>query len=116
MARGKPFLGETTDKDKAFFGIDAFELAVVQDRFGHYTQDGLPRVARFTKDNIPRNLSCANPRCRQGGLDLQSIVNFWPSGEMTLPCGGHEGSPAGRRQGDPCDNSFAITLEKSAGN
>lgn len=113
MGRGKPFLGETTDKDKGFYGIEQFELTVVQDRFGRYTDQDRPREARFTKDNIARYLSCVNPRCRQGGLDLQSIVNVWPSGEMTLSCNGHEGSPKGRVQGNPCENSFSVILKKS---
>jgi hypothetical protein len=111
--RSKPFLGETTDRDKAFSGIDAFELKVVQDRFGHYTRKAWQRESQYTKSNVPRYLRCANPRCQQGGLDLQQIVNFWPSGEQTFSCNGHEGSSAGRRRGDPCDNSFVVTLTKS---
>lgn len=113
MSKGKPFLGETTDRNKAFPGIDSFELTVVQDRWGHYTREEWQRTSRYTKGDVPRYLRCANPRCQQGGLDLQQIVTFWPSGEKTFPCSGHEGSPAGRRRGDPCDNSFVVTLVKS---
>jgi hypothetical protein len=112
MSKPKPFLGETTDRDKAFFGIASFELKVVEDPFGHHTREG-GREYRFTKSNIPRYLKCANPRCQQGGLDLQQIVNFGSAGQTTLYCNGHEGSPAGRRKGDPCDNSFIVTLEKT---
>ena len=112
MSRSKPFLGETTDREKAFYGIASFELTVVQDRFGMYTREAWQRESRFTKGDIPRYLRCANPRCQQGGLDLQQIVNFWPSGEQTFHCNGHEGTPQGRRKGDPCDNSFVVTLVK----
>jgi hypothetical protein len=111
--RARPFLGETTNRDKAFAGIDAFELTVVQDRFGMYTREAWQRESRYTKSSGPRYLTCANPRCHQGGLDLQQIVNFWPSGERTFPCNGHEGTPKGRRRGDPCDNSFVVTLTKT---
>lgn len=115
MKTSKPFLGETTDRDKAFYGINSFELTVVQDRFGHYTSHAWQREVRYTKADIPRHLRCANPRCQQGGLDLQQTVNFWPSGERSFPCNGHEGTPKGRRQGDPCDNVFVVTLTKSEG-
>ena len=113
MSKTTPFLRETTDRKKAFYGIESFELTVVQDRFGHYTRDGKPRQSHYSKDDVPRHLACANPRCQQGGLDLLQIVNFWSSGEMKLPCNGHEGTPKGRRHGDPCDNSFLVTLAKS---
>jgi hypothetical protein len=113
MNTGKPFLGETTDREKAFSGIASFELKVVQDRFGMYLREEWQRESRYTKSNIPRYLRCANPRCQQGGLDLQQIVNFWPSGEKTFYCNGHEGTPKGRRKGDPCDNSFVVTLSKT---
>lgn len=112
MSRARPFLGETTDRDRAFHGIKSFELSVIQDRFGHHTREPWQRESRYTKMDIPRFLACANPRCQQGGLDLQQIVNFWPSGERTVHCGGHEGTPQGRRRGDPCDNSFVVTLRK----
>lgn len=115
MSKAKPFLGETTDRDKAFYGIAAFELTIVQDRFGMYTREAWQRESRYTKSDVPRYLACANPRCQQGGLDLQQIVNFWPSGERTAHCSGHEGSPNGRRPGDPCDNSFVVTLTKFEG-
>ena len=112
MSKGKPFLGETTDRDKAFSGIASFELTVVQDRFGMYSRGGQPSVSRYTKADVPRHLRCVNSRCQQGGLDLQQIVNFFPAGEKTFYCNGHEGTPAGRRKGDPCSNSFVITLVK----
>lgn len=110
MAEARPFLGETHDRDHAFPGIDELQVTVVQDRFGQYTPDGRRRESRFTKKNIPRYLSCMNPRCQQGGLDLQQIVLLWSEGESTVWCNGHEGTPKGRRKGDPCENRFDITL------
>jgi hypothetical protein len=110
MNRSKPFLGETTDREKAFSGIASFELTVVQDRFGNYTLESWQRETRFTMANISPHLACANPRCQQGGLDLQRLVLYQPSGKHTISCNGHEGSPQGRRQGDPCDNSFEVEL------
>lgn len=113
MSAAKPFLGVTHDRDKALDGIASFKLTVAQDRFGRYTHSAWQREAHYSKSNLPRYCVCANPRCQQGGLDLQQIVTYWPPGERTFPCNGHEGTPKGRRVGDPCDNSFVVTLVRS---
>lgn len=113
MSKTSPFLGAAKTRDEAFPSIASFELTVIQDLYGYYASEPRRREAHYTKDNVPRHHACINPRCQQGGLDLQQIVNFWPSGEMVLHCGGHEGTPKGRRKGAPCDNRFAVTLLKS---
>lgn len=110
MTKGRYFLGETTDPDQAFPGIIALDVKVTQDPFGYYTEKESQRVAHFTKENILAHLRCANRRCQQGGLDLQRLVLFSPSGEQSYWCGGHEGSPAGRKQGDPCENRFDVVM------
>lgn len=104
------FLGETTDREKAFPDIISLDLTIAQDRFGHYTRHSWQREQRFSKADIPRNFTCANARCQQGGLDLQQIISFWPPGQHTFHCNGHEGTPKGRRKGNPCDNRFELTL------
>lgn len=111
MSSTRPFLGETTDKEKAFPGI-TFEITITQDKFGNYIQQEHRKTSRFTKENVPAHLRCANPRCQQGGLNLQQIILFHSSGNYSYSCNGHEGSPKGRRKGDPCDNYFEIVLEK----
>lgn len=110
MTTSRPFLGETTDREKAFPDIESLELTIVQDPCGHYARNAWQRASRYTKTNIPRRLGCLNPRCQQGGLDLQQIVTFWSPGQHSFPCNGHEGTPKGRRKGDPCDNRFDVTL------
>ncbi|MEQ6335629.1 hypothetical protein [Sphingobium sp. MK2] len=113
MSKGKPFLGETHDRAKAFPGIIALELTVTQDRWEHYTTKDWQRKSHYTLDNIQPFHRCANPRCQQGGLNLQHVVLYQSNGEHTMYCNGHEGTPAGRRKGDPCDNSFVVTLNKT---
>ncbi len=116
MKYHNPFLGETTDRDQAFPGIRSLELTIVQDPCGYYTRQSSARESRFTKTTLPPYFACANPRCQQGGLDLQQIVLSWPPGKHTFYCNGHEGTPKGRRVGVPCCNSFEITLNiQSAG-
>jgi hypothetical protein len=106
----KPFLGTTTDVNKAFPGIDEIDITIEQDPYGYYCQHEWQRVNRYTKSTIPKIERCVNPRCQQGGIDLQRIVLHNSSGEYDFSCNGHEGSPAGRRKGDPCDNRFKIKL------
>ena len=113
MKTAKPLLGETTDRNCAFPGIATLEVSIVQDRWGHYTSKASQREAHYTLSNIPKYHRCTNPRCQQGGLDLQEIALYLANGEHALACRGHEGSPAGRRQGDPCDNTFVVTIQKA---
>lgn len=110
MTASRPFLGETTDRDKAFPDIESLELTVVQDPYEHYARNAWQRESRYTKASVPRRLACLNPRCQQGGLDLQQIVLFYSPGQHKFYCNGHEGTPKGRRKGDPCDNRFDMTF------
>jgi len=107
-----PFLGTTTtDRNAAFPGIEQIEFSVSQDPYGSYMREAWQRSARYTKGDLPSHIRCANPRCQQGGLPSQHIVLFHPDGEHEFWCNGHEGTPAGRRKGDPCDNCFKVTLK-----
>lgn len=110
MTTSHPFLGEAPDREKAFPDVESLELRVVQDPYEQYAHNVWQRESQFTKANIPRRLACLNPRCQQGGLDLQQIVLFSPPGQHSYYCNGHEGTPKGRRKGDPCDNRFDVTL------
>jgi hypothetical protein len=106
----KPFLGATTSVNEAFPGIEEIDITIEQDTYGYYCQHQWQRISHFTKSTIPRHMHCVNPRCQQGGVDLQSFVLSHSNGEFDISCNGHEGSPAGRRKGDPCDNHFKIKL------
>jgi len=106
----KPFLGTTTNVNDAFPGIEEINITIEQDPYGYYCKHDWQRVSQFTKSTIPKHLQCVNPRCQQGGIDLQNVVLFNPNGECDFPCNGHEGTPAGLRIGDPCDNHFKIKL------
>jgi len=110
VTSSRPFLGETTDREKAFPDVESLELTVVQDPYGQYARHAWQRESRYTKANMPRRLTCLNPRCQQGGLELQQIILFSPSGQRSYYCNGHEGTPKGRRKGDPCDNRFDVTV------
>ncbi len=112
MARqtSKPFLGTTTDVNEAFPGIDEIDVTITQDPCGYYLRNDWQRASRFSKSTMERHLACVNPRCQQGGLDLQQIVLFHADGKYEFSCNGHEGTPAGRRRGNACDNRFSVEL------
>jgi hypothetical protein len=116
MSQPTPFLGTTTDRSKAFPGVKELTVKVAQDPHGMYCEKPWQRESTYSKDNIPRYARCQNPRCQQGGLDLQQIVLLHGNGEHRFYCNGHEGTPKGRRKGYPCGNSFtvAISIEKVA--
>jgi hypothetical protein len=107
--RYAPFLGETSDRKKAFPDIKSATVAIKQDIYGHYSSTATER--RYTLENIPRTARCVNPRCQQGGVDLQQLILFPPDKETTFRCDGHEGSPQGRRKGSPCLNWFVVTVD-----
>ena len=111
------FLGTTSDRKKAFYGIEAIELDIEQDVFKNHIYENWRRHLHYTLDNVPRTLPCVNPRCQRGGFDLQSLILFRGEGEheMEMFCRGDEGTPKGRRKGDPCDNfiKFKLHIKKT---
>jgi hypothetical protein len=115
MGKTTPFLGETEDRNQAFPDIKSLKVKIIQDPYGYYCREEHQRETTYSKNTIARYATCRNPRCQQGGIDLQNLVLFSGSGEYSFHCNGHEGTPKGRRKGDPCDNVFNITVavEKS---
>ena len=106
--RSFSFLGSTSDRNAAYPGIAELDFVVEQDRPCQHGNK--PDLKRYTKSDLPPQIRCVNPRCQQGGLATQGIVLYRGAGVHELWCKGHEGSPSGRRKGDPCDNSFIVTL------
>lgn len=55
-------------------------------------------------------MPCGNPQCRRGGYELDRILHSMTPNKTTelkvhLHCPGDEGTPKGRKKGDPCDMS-----------
>lgn len=111
MTKTRPLFEETGDREKGISGIKSLKLTVRQDIYGYYITNDLLRDATYTKESFPRYAHCCNPRCQQGGLDLQKIALYAPNGQQNVPCPGHEGSAKGRHRGNSCDNVFTIILE-----
>ena len=69
----------------------------------------------YTKADLPSTIPCSNPRCQQGGYVIDDIVGFMvqekeTEKESSNRCPGHEGSPKGRRKGDPCYNRVTAKI------
>ncbi|WP_332660854.1 hypothetical protein [Brevundimonas sp.] len=100
----------TTNRTEAFPELKSLALVVRQDPQGMHAQHSWQTECRFDETNFPDRITCVNARCQQGGLELETIIRHSSSGERRYACNGHEGSPAGRRKGDPCDNYFVVDM------
>lgn len=61
-------------------------------------------------------LPCHNPRCQRGGFELGDTLRYLVVDQRLehwsteAHCIGDEGTPHGRRKGDPCDNFFKVEV------
>jgi hypothetical protein len=118
MATRRLLEGKPTSFSEAFPGIGDFRIEIDQDHWGFHSMPEWRRKLIFTPDHPPpEEISCVNPRCQQGGLNLRSYIydadqraEAWVF-EDTVSCPGHEGSPQGRRVGRPCDVAWQVKME-----
>lgn len=113
MTTTKPFLGTVGSFGNAYPGVESLRATVHHN--GEVPQ-AWQRDETYTEQSIPQVIPCLNPRCQQGGFDLKASLITVTHGRATnhkvkLYCGGHEGSPKGRKLGDPCSNSIEIVLQ-----
>lgn len=115
-----PFLkGEPTTFDKVFPSVQSLTLKGKEHGdFQEVLSIPLERrsTLHYTESNLPAKIPCSNPKCQQGGYELQWIIDGIVRGrdtyyENTYHCNGHEGTPKGRRKGDPCCNYIDIKIE-----
>lgn len=109
----KPFLGTVSSLREAYPEIDT--LAFVAVEIGDLPREKDRRDVRYSAANIPGAVPCGNPRCQQGGYDLNGVLaGLTASGETSYEfdwsCNGHEGTPKGRRIGNPCMNLIKGTI------
>jgi hypothetical protein len=75
------------------------------------------RLDVYNEKSIPAIINCRNPRCYGGGLNLDYLIRWavveskQTEYEAYKSCGGYEGSPKGRRKGDPCDTRFRVKVD-----
>lgn len=104
----KPFLGgEPTTFTELYPSVKSLILTGIE--HGDYTESSIiPYNQRgrihYTASTLPRVIPCSNPKCKQGGYDLQwiidSIVSLGePSYINVFSCNGHEGTSKERKIG-----------------
>jgi hypothetical protein len=116
MRESRPFLATTSDFSKAFPQIKDLEVIVVQDKYGYYIKDDWARKSSYNVHTVRSSIGCRNNQCKRGGLDLQQHLRFMVESRTTgstysMYCEGDEGTPAGRKRGDPCMNCFDVSVK-----
>lgn len=83
-----PLLGTTSNFDEAFPGLADLSVRV---RETDWDQTEV-RLHHYTKGSVGRFVDCSNPRCYNGGFNLQSFVNLNTYGQERLSGWMHEAS------------------------
>lgn len=114
MITSEPFLKRTSSFKKAFPKIKTISVKVKH--VGAVSP--LLEEQFYTEHSLSGKISCPNPRCVQGGYDLQTILDHINdsnilSYKVDWDCPGHEGTPKGRKKGYPCENSVIIAFEST---
>lgn len=109
----KPFLGQPVTFKAAY--PDFLSLRLIGTQHGEMNSPSQSQVA-YSESTIPRVIPCSNPKCRQGGYDLQPfLITLAHSKDLAyeghICCNGHEGTPKGRVKGDPCFNHLEFKIE-----
>jgi hypothetical protein len=114
MGKTKPWLARRAgDFSEAFPNVEAIDFTIDDNPWGWYNVRG-NRPLRLTRASATSFIPCPNDRCRRGGFDFGTLLRNYSYGSsiteiaQTFPCGGDEGTPAGRRKGQSCVNSFKV--------
>ncbi|PTQ12093.1 hypothetical protein CLG96_05865 [Sphingomonas oleivorans] len=99
--------------DEAYPNVERIDFTIDDNLYGWLDIRG-SRPLNFTAASSSRFVPCPNDRCRRGGFDFgaflrnHSYESQITTIDKTYPCGGDEGTPAGRRKGDPCMKGFKV--------
>lgn len=74
------------------------------------------RIIFYDELTIQRKIPCSNPKCQQGGYEIQLILESLirrndEKSEGKINCNGHEGTPKGRKNGNSCWNSITYKID-----
>ncbi len=110
-----PFDGVARSFDEAFPDVAELEVAIEQYQYGTAGDRQGKGRQRFGKDRAGRFIRCDNPRCWQGGFDLQAmmrkmVANRTAEDEQSAICRGSERSPKGQKVYSGCGNYFTVRV------
>jgi len=109
MGELRRFLATESSFSEAHPTIQAAKMSYVMSDYGSEVREGF-----WTPDDDPK-IRCLNPLCQRGGFDIGREVQMMiclglTSKDLNLRCDGDEGSPKGRRTGQPCEYMLKGTL------
>lgn len=109
----RPFLGTVSSFAEAYPNVRTLRVEAIE--HGEVRNEWQRRNT-YSETDLPSQIPCSNPHCKQGGFDLNTTFLFLTHDnktqyETTLYCPGHEGSPKGRRKGDACFNYLEVKVE-----
>jgi hypothetical protein len=109
MSTSRRLFGTQTDFLGAFPNVESVRVDLEESGNFPIGQSPHMRKRSLRNNEVGSSLRCSNPRCKQGGYSIEVIVSSMvaqreSAKELTVRCNGHEGSPKGRRRGDPCYN------------
>ena len=110
MDRSNKFFGELATFAKAYPNIESASVEYVESSFGIEEGKHFHNVANGGL------IRCRNPRCFRGGYELEMIISGMERNKETestgsLHCPGDEGTPKGRKLGEPCGNKIDYTVK-----
>lgn len=116
MSKIRPLFGEPTNFLGAFPTVESIRVELEESGDFPIGQPAFLRKRSLRDNDVGSSLRCSNPRCKQGGFSIQNAVSSMVaererSKELAVRCNGHEGSPKGRRVGDPCTNRIKATVQ-----
>jgi hypothetical protein len=110
---GNFLLASRVSFSEGFPSIRELRVEVAESGQGVRTSYG---PALLTEKTCGEYFDCSNTLCVNGGFSIGSILrDMVKAGEterqVTRFCQGYEGSPKGRRNYGPCDDSFDVTVK-----
>lgn len=115
MTSRKFLAGETMSFSKAFPDVQSIRVDV---RHHGDMNPAHQSVDRFDAGSLNPTIRCVNPKCQQGGYNIEFTLSELlrsrsTSHSLRWHCDGHEGTPKGRRKGNPCMNFADIEFTVS---
>ena len=109
MGESRRLFSTPSSFSEAYPAIKTVKFTCVMSDFGDIVCEGV-----WSSSDGPK-MSCRNPRCQRGGFDIEREIQMMTysgltSKDLNLRCDGDEGSPKGRRTGQPCEYMLKGTL------
>lgn len=104
-----PFVPKT-DFEGAFPNIESITVDVTE-----IEEYGNEHDRKYSKGNFGQYINCSNTQCYNGGFSIGDAIGSLyfkklTEGEGEADCQGYEGSPKGKRKGDPCEHKFRYKI------